>query len=95
MNIRKEAQGRNCTLQIPGICSHNPYQTVLAHIRGMGAGEGMGRKPDDLAGVFACAYCHDVLDGRQKGPDDFKANRWMYIARGLYRTHKILLEAKQ
>lgn len=89
--LRRSARGKPCTLNIPGVCSYSPEQTVLAHIRGMGAGEGMGRKPEsDLAGVYACAYCHDCLDGRQKGPDDFRTNRWMYIARALYRTHRIM-----
>lgn len=65
MNLRKAAQGRECTVRIPGICNFDPATTVLAHLRRGGAG-GMGIKPPDVCGVLACSDCHDVLDWRRK-----------------------------
>lgn len=50
-------------VRIPGVCSGNPETTVLAHIR-RGNVAGMGQKPPDVCGVWACSVCHDVIDQR-------------------------------
>lgn len=60
--IRKAARGQNCTLRLP-CCNGNPETTVLAHIRNS-AFCGVGMKPHDIMGLFACSSCHDALDGR-------------------------------
>lgn len=54
-------------MRLPGICNWDRTTVVLAHINRGGVG-GMGMKAPDVAGVFACSACHDVLDGRQKSP---------------------------
>jgi hypothetical protein len=46
-------------IRLPGICSFNPEETVLAHLNG----GGMAIKKHDLHGAFACFRCHQVLDG--------------------------------
>ncbi len=61
--LRKAAQGKPCMVRIPSICNHDPETTVLAHIR-RGGIAGIGQKPVDLAGVWACSACHDEIDGR-------------------------------
>lgn len=61
--LRESARGQQCALRLPGICNGDPETTVLAHIRRGGVG-GMGLKPPDPCGVFACSACHDVMDGR-------------------------------
>lgn len=63
--IRDAAKGQDCFVRIPGICSHNPEQTVLAHIRMPGL-TGMALKSIDLLGAFACDPCHSAVDGRLK-----------------------------
>lgn len=63
--IRKAAQGQRCTLRLPG-CNETPVNVFLCHIRRFGWA-GMGQKPHDLLGVFACQNCHDVMDMRIKG----------------------------
>ena len=65
MNLRKAAEGRDCTVRLPGICNWNPETTVLAHIR-RGHTAGVGQKPIDLIAVLACSACHDCIDGRRK-----------------------------
>lgn len=60
--LRDSAQGRCCTLQIPGICNGNPETTVLCHLPS--STHGMGYKSDDYWAVFGCSSCHDVIDGR-------------------------------
>lgn len=62
MNLRQLAKGQPCQLRLPTICNDNPETTVLAHIRN--ATFGMGIKPPDIIGVWACHACHDELDRR-------------------------------
>lgn len=61
--IRESARGETCTLRISGVCNHNPETVVFCHIND--GSKGMGRKPDDLSGVYACSSCHDMIDGRR------------------------------
>ena len=70
---RRGARGEVCTLRLAG-CLHvwggDPERetTVLAHLRNRDGITGLALKPDDLnQAVYACHYCHDVLDGRQRG----------------------------
>jgi hypothetical protein len=69
-------------LRIPGVCNFNPETTVLAHIR-RGGVAGMGQKPPDLCGVWACEACHSCIDGRTPHT---KADLETYILEGLCRT---------
>ena len=92
--VRASARGQDCTLQFPG-CRNDRETVVLAHLRVFGGG-GVGVKPCDLEGVFACHWCHDRLDGRvnwirtEAGQQfDF----WESIARALVRTHRALRAA--
>ena len=75
--IQRFAKGQECTLQIPGVCSHDTEQTVLCHL----GGGGMGAKVYDELGVHGCAACHDFIDGRMriKAGADVK----LYIFRAL------------
>ena len=63
MNLRNAAKGQECQIRIPGVCTHNPETTVLAHIRMAGV-SGMGLKSNDLIGAWACSTCHDACDRR-------------------------------
>jgi len=64
MNARTIAKGRPCMIRLPG-CDGGGETTVLAHYRLSGTC-GVGQKPPDTNGAFACAHCHDVCDGRIK-----------------------------
>ena len=60
-DLRKLARGQACTVRLPG-CSKG--DVVLAHIRRpWNAGTGM--KPPDTHGVYACGWCHDIIDRRR------------------------------
>jgi hypothetical protein len=59
-DLRKLARGKPCMVRIPGVCNHNPETTVLAHIR-RGGVAGVGQKPPDTCGVWACSNCHAVM----------------------------------
>jgi hypothetical protein len=61
--LREAAQGQPCTLRLDG-CSWNDSNVFLCHIRRFGIA-GMGEKPPDLCGVYACQNCHDLLDMRK------------------------------
>lgn len=55
-------------VRLPGVCNFDETTTVLAHVR-RGGVAGMGQKPPDLCGVWACSACHDVIDGRVSAPN--------------------------
>ena len=63
--LRDSAKGQECTLQLPGVCNHDPATTVLAHLSS--PVKGMGNKGDDFHAVFACSACHDALDNKRLG----------------------------
>ena len=61
--LRKAAKGQYCTLRLEG-CSWDQSNVFLCHIRRFGIA-GMGEKPPDLCGLYACQNCHDLLDIRK------------------------------
>lgn len=67
-SIRDSARGEECTVRIVGACNHDPATTVWSHIPSLDGGRGMGMKAIDEAGAYACAGCHDVVDGRRGLP---------------------------
>jgi hypothetical protein len=83
MNLRKEARGRECQIRIPGCCNGNPETTCLAHYRLAGI-SGMGIKPPDLIGAWACSACHNYVDTH----NDLETK--LAFAHGVFRTQTIL-----
>ncbi len=90
MNLRKEAKGRECQVRIPGHCTHNPEETVLAH----DCGGGVGAKVNDLRGAWACYGCHQVIDGAVKSEWDYDEIRLMFVD-GILRTQDILVSEEK
>lgn len=86
--LTKAARGRECQVRIPGVCNGNPETTVLAHYR-MAGTCGVGFKPNDLQGAWACAACHDACDGRSKTISRAEARQ--YHAEGVMRTQAALI----
>jgi hypothetical protein len=87
-NLRKEARGRECQVRLPGICNGNSETVVLAHYRMAGIC-GMGMKPPDLFGAWACSACHDEVDRRTILTDADYVN--LAHLQGVIRTQSILL----
>lgn len=65
MNLRELAEHQPCYLRLYPFCRVEPGNVVLAHIR-RGGTAGGGQKPEDINGVPACFYCHQVFDGVTK-----------------------------
>ncbi len=63
------------------------HTTVFAHLNS----GGMGRKENDLFGMYACHSCHDIIDGRK--PTDYE-REWLELEqlRAMVRTQKMLLD---
>ena len=78
--LRDSARGRDCTMQVSGVCSYNPDTVVLAHVNTEGGC--IGGKSDDISAVFACWECHQWLD-RNIGTEE---DRLFYTRRALIRT---------
>jgi hypothetical protein len=91
--IRDSARGEDCTVCSPW-CNHNPETVVFAHYGEPGE-KGMGIKPDDSSGCYACSSCHDWLDGRVTH-SSVDANdlydKIFYWFRAMRRTWKLLIE---
>lgn len=61
LTIMNSARDEDCSLRIVP-CAHTDT-TIAAHI---GRSRGMAFKCHDMFVVYACANCHDVIDGRVK-----------------------------
>ena len=90
--IRDSARGQDCTVQSPW-CNHNPETTCFAHY-GEAGEKGIGLKPDDTSGAYACSICHDWLDGRFTQPKGEYpwADKEYYWFRAMRKTWKLLIE---
>ena len=87
--ITDSARGQECQIRLIGVCNHNDETTIFAHYRKGGLG-GMGKKPSDLFGAYACSSCHDAVDGRTKtpfSPDELDAD----FKDAVFRTQNILM----
>lgn len=86
--LTKEAKGRECQVRLP-CCNHNPETTVLAHYRLAGTC-GVGVKPNDLQGAWACSSCHDEIDRRTR----IFENEFVRLAHaeGVMKTQNILIK---
>ena len=66
-------------VRLAGICNHNPDTVVLAHFRLIGT-SGMGLKPLDIQGAWACSNCHAYVDSHKD------AETQLAFAHGVFRT---------
>lgn len=84
--ITRSARNEICTLRWPGCMHDTPGAVVLAHLPH--PRHGMALKGPDIHAVYACAHCHDVLDGRNRsmGVD------WRDVLRALAETQGRLIE---
>lgn len=83
MNLRAQAAGRPCMVRLDG-CNHDPATTVLAHFRLIDV-SGMGLKPPDLIGAWACAACHVRIDTEKSDAVQ------LAFAHGVFRTQARLI----
>jgi len=89
----KSARGQDCTLQIMGVCNHNPETVVLCHIPDESGTGKMGGKSSDWCAVFGCSACHDAIDGRDpKAWNYVYQDKDWYIMRALKRTWRKWIE---
>jgi hypothetical protein len=84
MNLRELARGRPCQVRLPG-CDGGGETTVLAHYRLSGL-NGVGMKPPDEIGAWACHWCHSCVDRRAGAENwDYEFVRHAH-AEGVLRT---------
>lgn len=62
--LRKLAEGQSCQVRIPYVPCSSQETVVLCHVRRAGTA-GIGQKPPDLCGIYACSAHHDIVDGRK------------------------------
>jgi len=94
MNLKKEARGRPCMIRLTSYTVHNhdPATVTLHHCRSKRLfGVGMGQKPDDMFGCWACAICHDIVHHpNEHGQDPEMVMLEEYEA--IFRTQNVLLK---
>ncbi len=75
------------------VCSHNPEETVLAHVRMVGI-SGFGIKAPDVLGAWACYRCHVLCDtGRYVDTQMERDDRELIFLRGVMRTQYELIRS--
>jgi len=67
--IRESASGEECHVRLAAVCNGRTDTTVWSHWPGLDADRGMGLKAPDVCGAYACAACHDAIDGRAPLPE--------------------------
>ena len=87
--LTESARGQTCTLRIVGVCNFNRETVVLCHLSEFGGGKSF--KAPDIAAVYGCSSCHDVLDGRVQHAG-FQEERYWYTTRALIETHQSMHE---
>ena len=83
--ITKAARGRECQVRLERVCNGNPETVVLAHFRLSGI-SGMGIKPPNIIGAWACSACHARVD-----TDKTDATQ-LAFAHGVFRTQAQLIK---
>lgn len=100
--IRASAAGEPCRLRIasfvPGLQCAGQDTTVVAHLDFVG-GKGMSTKVTDMAGVFSCSTCHDILAGVHREAHMYVMQKYPAgiidrCLKGLVETHAALIENK-
>ena len=88
--IRQSARLKECQVRIPGICSFDDTETILAHKNGAG----MAMKSNDSHGAYCCHNCHAEIDsiyGNRKS--EFSDDEILIMFyEGIFRTQLILIE---
>lgn len=87
--ILGHAKGQPCQLRIVP-CHPDLMATVFAHHNSGDFGKGMGIKAHDIAGCFACVWCHMALDLHTHGLSD--ADLYRALLRATVNTWVILIE---
>lgn len=88
--LRRSAQGQECTLNIPGACRYSPDTVVLCHFPD--EFNGMGTKASDVSAGFGCDGCHAVLDGRANHTSLSREDREFYMRRSMLRTWSVWID---
>ena len=86
--LREAARGRDCTMQVPGICNHDPATVVLAHENG----GGLALKRHDLRSAFLCSKCHSYYDGATDGHSSSRRTRDIFFMAAHMRTLQIFID---
>jgi len=66
--IRDSANGEDCTVRLPNVCTFDPAKTIWSHGRWGAGGKGKSLKSIDLNGAYACTACDAVFDGQRPRP---------------------------
>lgn len=98
-HIMDSAKGKPCTLRIasfyPGYSCASDETTVGCHLPV--GGKGKATKVTDLAVVFGCKHCHDILDGADWKRQEFITEKYPMayadrLINAMMETHAMLVD---
>lgn len=81
--LTRFAEGKPCTIRIPGVCEPSRDTTVACHLNSNY--KGTGNKSPDLLTVIGCYKCHAWIDGGYVGKAS-KAERDSEVLRAFKET---------
>jgi hypothetical protein len=87
--LLQTARGKDCLLQIPGVCNGNPETVVACHANWTEYGKGGALKAHDVFHARGCSACHAELD--QGNKLDYEEKKY-YWQRGFERTMLALFD---
>lgn len=90
--ITDSANGEECQVRIPFVCSGDSRTVVWAHAIGEASGKGIGMKSPDILGAYACQQCHDAYDRRTRPPGIVYSRIKECFNDGHMRSLRILIE---
>lgn len=90
VNLRKEAEGRECQARIPGVCNWKSETTVGGHLNGAGT----GLKHHDIFLAWTCFACHAWFDGGYVKTST-REERDLWHLQAIFRTQQILIAEKK
>ena len=88
--LRKSAKGKQCTLTLFPYCDWVEENVVLCHLSSDSSG--ISRKSEDWFAVYACASCHDIIDGRRQQDQISDIELEQQKQRALHRTWTMMIE---
>lgn len=74
--LLRMARGKECLLQVPGVCNGDRSTTVACHSNLAEHGKSGARKADDQNSVHGCGACHSWLD---QGPASYEEKRAVFL----------------
>ena len=87
MDLKSLADGKECQVNFPEICTSKPTKLKLIRRAGLA---GLEQAPPAICGVWTCPTCHDIIRGKKKLAAQPEYVVSLYILNGLLKTLELV-----